>query len=145
EERIERYPMLRDGKARQETVSSACVPLLIGEQAVGVMGLSFDHVHAFTGGDRDFILSLARQCAQALERARLFEAERQTRAEAERASGAKDEFLAALSHELRTPLTPVLLTVSLMEASANLPPNLREDLASIRRNVELESRLISDL
>jgi signal transduction histidine kinase/ActR/RegA family two-component response regulator len=145
QERLERYPVLRDVKARNETVSSACVPLMIADKAVGVMGLSFDCAHPFAAGDREFILSLARQCAQALERARLFEAEREARAEAERASGAKDEFLAALSHELRTPLTPVLLTVSLMEASANLPSNLREDLASIRRNVELESRLISDL
>ena len=145
QERIERYPILRDVKARQETVSSACVPLLIGDKAVGVMGLSFDHTHAFAEDDREFILSLARQCAQALERARLFEAERQARAEAERASGAKDEFLAALSHELRTPLTPVMLTVSLMESHPNLPEDLREDVATIRRNVELESRLISDL
>jgi len=39
----------------------------------------------------------------------------------------------------------VLLTVSLMESHPNLPADLREDVATIRRNVELESRLISDL
>lgn len=64
---------------------------------------------------------------------------------AERASAAKSEFLATLSHELRTPLTPVLLTASLIEARTDLPDDLREDIATIRRNVELESRLISDL
>jgi CheY-like chemotaxis protein len=46
---------------------------------------------------------------------------------------------------LRTPLTPVLLTVSLMESHPQLPTDLRGDVATIRRNVELESRLISDL
>src|SRR5205807_8528272 len=66
-------------------------------------------------------------------------------ADAERASGAKDEFIAVLSHELRTPLTPVLLTASMMEANPNLPTEFREDVATIRRNVELESRLIGDL
>ena len=79
------------------------------------------------------------------ERKQLLASERAARAEAERASEAKSEFLATLSHELRTPLTPVMLTVSLMESHPHLPSDLREDVAAIRRNVELESRLISDL
>jgi PAS domain S-box-containing protein len=73
------------------------------------------------------------------------EALRLAKEQAERASDAKSEFLATLSHELRTPLTPVLLTVSLMESNPDLPAELRADVATIRRNVELESRLISDL
>jgi PAS domain S-box-containing protein len=70
---------------------------------------------------------------------------REAKEQAERASEAKSEFLATLSHELRTPLTPVLLTVSLMESHPQLPESLRGDVENIRRNVELESRLISDL
>jgi two-component system, sensor histidine kinase len=70
---------------------------------------------------------------------------RRAKEEAERASAAKSEFLATLSHEMRTPLAPVLLTVSAMESHPKLAPELREDLAVIRRNVDLEIRLISDL
>jgi PAS domain S-box-containing protein len=64
---------------------------------------------------------------------------------AEAASAAKDRFLAVLSHELRTPLTPVLMTVASLETDPALPPDLREDMSMIRRNVELETKLIDDL
>ena len=64
---------------------------------------------------------------------------------AEAASEAKDHFLATLSHELRTPLTPVLAIASVLEEEARLPAYAREHLAMIRRNVELEARLIDDL
>lgn len=65
--------------------------------------------------------------------------------DAEAANKAKDHFLAVLSHELRTPLTPVLATVERLERTAADDPDLREALATIHRNVELEARLIDDL
>jgi PAS domain S-box-containing protein len=65
--------------------------------------------------------------------------------EIEASNKAKDKFLATLSHELRTPLTPVLATLSAWEVTNQLPPNLRGDVERVRRNVELEARLIDDL
>lgn len=61
------------------------------------------------------------------------------------ASDAKDRFLAVLSHELRTPLSPVMLAISDLEAVEGLAPTIRDDIATIRRNIELETRLIDDL
>lgn len=71
--------------------------------------------------------------------------ERQARAEADAANVAKDKFLAVLSHELRTPLTPVVMTVEAMVHDPDIPGRLREDLQMVRRNIELEARLIDDL
>jgi signal transduction histidine kinase/ActR/RegA family two-component response regulator len=79
------------------------------------------------------------------ERKKAEEALREAKQEAEASSHAKDKFLAVLSHELRTPLTPVLMTAAALEDRADLSPELHEDLSMIRRNVELQSRLIDDL
>jgi two-component system CheB/CheR fusion protein len=65
--------------------------------------------------------------------------------QAESANRAKDQFLAVLSHELRSPLAPVLALASALEGDPEVPAALREDLSMIRRNVELEVRLIDDL
>jgi two-component system CheB/CheR fusion protein len=64
---------------------------------------------------------------------------------AEKANKAKDQFLAALSHELRTPLSPVLMMSTAMELDPALPGEVREQAGIIRRNAELEARLIDDL
>lgn len=78
--------------------------------------------------------------------------QRQTRRDLERAKEAaeaanrsKDRFLAVLSHELRTPLSPVLMLAASLAEDAGLPRSVREDMAMIRRNVELETKLIDDL
>jgi nitrogen-specific signal transduction histidine kinase/ActR/RegA family two-component response regulator len=70
---------------------------------------------------------------------------RQAKEAAEEANEAKDRFLATLSHELRTPLTPVLAVASMLERDERLPGDVRNALTVLRRNVELEARLIDDL
>ena len=62
-----------------------------------------------------------------------------------RSNLAKDQFLAMLSHELRTPLTPVLASALELENEPDVRQDVRESLQMIRRNVELEARLIDDL
>lgn len=79
------------------------------------------------------------------ERQRASQALREAKDQAEKASQAKDDFLAALSHELRTPLTPILLTASTLHEDPRLPDDVRSMLAMIERQVSLEARLIDDL
>jgi signal transduction histidine kinase len=81
---------------------------------------------------------------QAEDRVRRIRAEA-AQAEAEAANAAKDRFLAMLSHELRTPLSPVLHAVTLLDEQPACIPDMRAALNIIRRNVQLEARLIDDL
>jgi PAS domain S-box-containing protein len=54
---------------------------------------------------------------------------------------AKDRFLA----ELRTPLTPIMVAVTKLSNETHLPGDLRSTIEMIRRNLEVEVRLIDDL
>jgi PAS domain S-box-containing protein len=58
---------------------------------------------------------------------------------------AKDYFLATLSHELRTPLTPIVATMSNSRLISLAPEPLRTALQTVKRNLDLEIRLIDDL
>jgi PAS domain S-box-containing protein len=65
---------------------------------------------------------------------------------AEKASKAKDDFLAALSHELRTPLTPTLAAASYLSVNASrFSREFTDEIDTIQRNVQLQARLIDDL
>ena len=87
---------------------------------------------------------LVQRAALALENSRLYKVAQEARTESERANLAKDRFLAMLSHELRTPLTPVLTSLLALEHD-RLADKVQSSLQMIRRNVELEARLIDDL
>jgi signal transduction histidine kinase len=91
------------------------------------------------------VLAERRLEEQRIELERLYHEARTNNDALRAANTAKDDFLATLSHELRTPLAPVLSIVSATLADTALTPDLRETLAMIQRNVELEARLIDDL
>lgn len=71
--------------------------------------------------------------------------EQKARHEAEMASNFKDQFIAMVSHELRTPLTPVVMSLAALEVDPHLPEILQDEVAMLRRNVGIETKLIDDL
>ncbi|MBW4492914.1 MAG: PAS domain S-box protein [Oscillatoria princeps RMCB-10] len=123
----------------------ACVPLVVEGRPVGAIGLSFSDSREFSQEERALALALGQQCAGAIVRARLYEAERAARAEAEAANRMKDEFLAVLSHELRSPLNPMLGWVQMLLSRKLSEEKTRTALETIERNVRLQTQLIDDL
>src|SRR5213082_26798 len=79
------------------------------------------------------------------ERGRAEAALREQKAVVEGVNRTKDQFLAMLSHELRTPLTPVISALEALETEPAQTGEVKNALAMIRRNIELETQLIDDL
>jgi len=132
--------------ARMSGLQAAFVFPLMGSTGInGVIELYSDEV---VPPDDDLMRlagALGIQVGLYLERERTEEELRRQKEAAVMASQAKDRFLAALSHELRTPLNPVLMWACSASEDKNLDPELQEGLKMIRRNIEMEARLIDDL
>jgi PAS domain S-box-containing protein len=142
---LDRYPTL--GPLSSVTGSKALVayPLIVKGHTIGALGLSFLEAQKFSDEDRTFMLALAQQCAQALERARLYETERRLRTEAEETNRIKDEFLATVSHELRTPLTAIVGWSSMLRLSKFDPETTAHAIETIERNAKAQTEIIEDL
>jgi signal transduction histidine kinase len=147
EEMERRYPQVGDVGQRDGFGAWAVAPMCVDGRAVGGIVLSFPQARAFDDDTQAFLLAVGRQGALALERARLYEAERCARAEAEAANRAKFEFLTTMSHELRTPLNAIAGYVDLLDLGIRGPltDEMRSDLGRIRRSQTHLLGLINDV
>ncbi len=127
--------------------SAVVAPLLVDDRTLGVFTLlRMPSGQESLPADLAIVEDLARGCALALERDRLYREAVAGRRSAERASAMKDEFLAILSHELRHPLVPVLGWARSLKNREPImaEPVLSEGVHSIERNAQHLARLADD-
>jgi len=142
-----RYPDLSSVLERVNVRAMIVTPMVVDGKPLGSLSFSFNSSRGFDENDVTFTRTLGQQCAQALERARLFAAEQSARADAEAANRAKTEFLAMMSHELRTPLNAIAGYTELLELGISGPVSdmQREQLGRIRRSQRHLLGIIEDL
>jgi PAS domain S-box-containing protein len=159
----------RYGKIAPHAGLSAEHPLIRSYLAVPVISRSTREIGALVFGHQEkgvfterterIIQGVAAQAAVAIDNAQLYEqvklsaaererllnAERIARAEVERVSLLKDEFLATLSHELRTPLNAILGWSQILRTHDHGDEEINEGLSVIERSTRVQAQLIEDL
>jgi signal transduction histidine kinase len=126
-------------------VSSATLPLIVDGAPAGVLAFYFTVPVNFDEEYQALLISVAQHCAQALQRARLYEAAQQARAEAETANRLKDEFVSIVSHELRTPLGAMLGWSSMLQKGTLDAGTAERAVRSIHDNATRQVQLVDEL
>ena len=126
-------------------VSSATLPLMASGQPIGVLAFHFTAPVKFDEEYQALLVSVAQHCAQALDRARLYESAQKARTEAEAANRLKDEFVSIVSHDLRTPLNAMLGWTAMLQKGTLAPSITARALQSIHDNATRQAKLIDDL
>ena len=148
------YPAWGSAMIRAGASAAAIVPVWANGELRGVLGLAWASPRVFDEDERAFVLTLGVMCAQAIMRAHLRDAERQSRekaedarSEAEEANRSKAQFVATISHELRTPMNAVLGYTELLadEVCGPISAMQKDHLERVRASGTHLLALIEDL
>ena len=142
----QKYPRSAALAADGGYASAAVLPLRHEGSVFGVMSFHFTVPVNFDDEYKALLTSVAQHCAQALDRARLYETAEQRARDAEAANQSKDDFLSTISHELRTPLNAILgWAAMLRERRDRRRTAASAPIEAIFNNATRQGRLIDEL
>ena len=130
-----------------ETRAEMTIPLIVGDQVLGVFDVQSDVKNGFSEEDANIYTTLSAQVAVTLQNARLYVEQSATLAQLRELDRLKNSFLANMSHELRTPLNSILgfADVMLEELDGPLTENMTTDIGLIQKNGQHLLHLINDV
>ena len=120
--------------------SILCVALIGRRRPLGVLRVYGWQPHVFTEKDVDFVATVARQGAMAIENAMAF-------GELQRADATKSQFVRAVTHELRSPVvaSQSLLRTVMRDLAGSLNDLQRDILGRLSERLNALQMLIDDL
>ncbi len=117
---LSRWPEALPLSPAPRSQAIALLPLVFDRKVLGALTFGFQERREIAAHEQAFLKSLADQCGQALERARIFK-------QMQEAIVLRDDFLSIAGHELNTPLAALQLNVQGLQRLANRDFELRKN------------------
>ena len=113
----------REFYKRQGLISYLAVPLVVKDEALGVLVLLTREEHEFSAEETEFVSTLAGQAAMGIYNSGLFYQTRTQAAQLEKANREINDFTAMMAHDLRSPLINVMAVSEMMSDGLFGPVN----------------------